>query len=135
MFAPLLLFLVFLLTSFLTICLPNPLQHTRARAQPRSAAVMCETTPFWWAPFNKMMLLESICSGPWVSLNSHVNITSQQRISISLYIIICLAWCTCCISVFPSTPLDYACACTCCIATCITRTYMNITVSHSSNKI
>lgn len=30
-------------------------------------AVMCETTPFWWAPLGKIMLLESVCSGPWAT--------------------------------------------------------------------
>ena len=39
----------------------SPSQWTKKGAYD---AVMCETTPFWWKPLNKMMLLESICSGP-----------------------------------------------------------------------
>lgn len=43
---------------------PPPWAPSRWTKKGAYDAVMCETTPFWWKPLNKIMLLESVCSGP-----------------------------------------------------------------------
>ena len=47
-----------------TMMPPPPWSPSRWTKKGAYDAVMCETTPFWWKPLNKMMLLESVCSGP-----------------------------------------------------------------------